>query len=222
VDDKVGFLIALLGALFFLFNRWTLHVVKVSEIDFVALMLLTIGLIGISRGSSLACLAIGFSLSIKQMAIFLVPLFLFWIWEDWRNNGDWRAAAINAAYLFVLPLIVITPFLFWNFPGFTQSVFVSVTRNPSVLGNIYSLDAFLGWVGLLAKLPMLFMFFLVDLATMKFDLGFFIPAMSIFIIFAAFNSVYFPSNFVWVTPLIPLSIISVVPGKNRNQALEND
>jgi hypothetical protein len=82
-----------------------------------------------------------------------------------------------------------------------------------VLGNIYSLDAYLGFVGLVAKLPMILLFFLVYFASARYNLGVYFSSFLIFIIFAGLNSVYFPSNFVWVIPFISLSILEFLQGR---------
>ena len=109
--------------------------------------------------------------------------------------------------------MLILPFLVWDAEGFFRSVFISVTRNPSVLGNIFSLDAYLGFVGFMAKLPMILLFFLVYFASARYNLGVYFSSFLIVIIFAGFNSVYFPSNFIWVIPFIPLSLLEFLQSR---------
>ena len=109
--------------------------------------------------------------------------------------------------------MLVLPFLVWDAEGLLRSIFISVTRNPSVLGNIYSLDAYLGFVGFVAKLPMILLFFLVYFASARYNFGVYFPSLLIFIIFAGFNSVYFPSNFIWVVPFILLSLLEFLQSR---------
>jgi len=210
---KYHLLLSLFGPLFFLFNRWTLHVVKVSEIDFLPLLILILALIGIKKGKSSSYLLFGLSLSIKQMGIFLVPLTTIWAWKDGRDSNNLAPMVKKIGLVALIPMILILPFLVWDAEGFFRSVFISVTRNPSVLGNIYSLDAYIGFVGFIAKLPMILLFFLVYYASARYNLGVYFSSLLIFIIFAGFNSVYFPSNFIWVVPFIPLSLLEFLQGR---------
>ena len=210
---KYHLLLSLFGPLFFLFNRWTLHVVKVSEIDFLPLLILILALIGIKKGKSSSYLLFGLSLCIKQMGIFLVPLTAIWAWKDGRQPNNFALVVKRIGLVALIPTILILPFLVWDAEGFFRSVFISVTRNPSVLGNIFSLDAYLGFVGFMAKLPMILLFFLVYFASARYNLGVYFSSFLIFIIFAGFNSVYFPSNFVWVIPFIPLSLLEFLQSR---------
>jgi hypothetical protein len=108
--------------------------------------------------------------------------------------------------LAIVPILVIVPFLIWNAEAFVTSVFISVTRNPVVIGNAYSLDVLIGLVGFPGKIPMLLLVLLVYWASFKHLIGKATAVLLIHLAFVGFNSVYFPSYFVWVIPFIPLSI----------------
>jgi Gpi18-like mannosyltransferase len=111
-------LLSLFGPLFFLFNRWTLHVVKVSEIDFLPLLILILALIGIKNGKSSSNLLFGLSLSIKQMGIFLVPLTAIWAWKDGRDSNNLATMVKKIGLVALIPTILILPFLVWDAEGF--------------------------------------------------------------------------------------------------------
>ncbi len=60
---------------------------------------------------------------------------------------------------------------------------------------------------------MILLFFLVYFASARYNLGVYFSSLLIFIIFAGFNSVYFPSNFIWAIPFIPLSLLEFLQSR---------
>ena len=79
-------LAASFAAAFWLFSRWTLHVTEIAHLDFIPifLMIASLGLFRKHRWSAL--LLFSLSLGVKQIAIFLVPLFLIWTWQSARQD----------------------------------------------------------------------------------------------------------------------------------------
>ncbi len=102
--------LAAFSALFWLFNRWTLHVAQTADIDFVPLFLLLLSLYLFPRHKLISLLLLGLSLGIKQIGIFLVPLYLIWAWQ---TAGEHRLRAVFGAALTIatIPLLVSLPFL---------------------------------------------------------------------------------------------------------------
>ncbi len=73
--DQAGWsLIGILGAIFWLFNRWTIDVLRVADIDFMPLFFLVGSLLFLRWRPRISLLLLSLSLAIKQITILLVPL----------------------------------------------------------------------------------------------------------------------------------------------------
>ena len=100
--------LALFAAGFWLFNRWTLHVTRIAHLDFLAILPLLASLALISRRPYAAFLLLGFSISFKQIGLFLVPLYLIWIWQESGPNRVKRIL-IAVASIAIIPLVTSLP-----------------------------------------------------------------------------------------------------------------
>lgn len=153
-------LLAFFSALFWLFNRWTLHVTTIAHIDFIPLLFLILSLLIFRRFKWLSLFIFSLSLSVKQIGIFLVPLYLIWIWQSESGNKV-KTVLLAFAVIISIPLLTSLPFIAWNSEGFFKSILFSATRNPGSHFDAPSLDAYIknnlpGFVGIKAKIPMLF------------------------------------------------------------------
>src|SRR5262249_34962882 len=83
------------------------------------------------------------------------------------------------------------PFLIWNAKGFVLSILFSMTRNPGGDFGVLSIDAALGLVGLVAKLPMFTLMALVFLASWRRSIERYCSVLLVFATFLDFNSVLF-------------------------------
>jgi uncharacterized membrane protein len=198
-------LLAVFTPAFWLFNRWTLHVSLNVDIDFIPLFFLILSLALLPRRPWLAYLALGLSLGLKQIAIFLIPVYLIWAWQS-ADKRPLRATVLAGLAMAAIPLIVSFPFMLWNWEGFVRSILISATRNPAAVDWALSLDGMLGWRGLLARLPMLIMLVLVYLLAWRKYVGYFSATFLVMAVFVAFNSVLFQGYFSWVMPFIPLVV----------------
>lgn len=207
---KGDLIFAAFSAAFWLFNRWTMHIVRVSEMDFLALLMLVLSVTLLNRKPAWSYLLFGVSLSLKQMGFYLIPLFIIWAWDQRTHSRPRRSFAWSIVQMSIVPAILILPFLLWSAEGFINSVFISVSRNPFSLGGAQSVDALLGMTGLSAKLLMFTLFLAVYLLSYLKRVRSSLAVLLILMIFMGFNSVYFPSYFVWVIPFIPLTIYEYV------------
>ena len=198
-------MLALFSPAFWLFNRWTMHVSLNVDIDFIPIFFLILSLALLPRRPWLAYLALGLSLGFKQIAIFLVPLYLIWAWQA-ADKHRWRATLLAGLAISAIPLVISLPFIFWNFEGFVRSILISATRNPAAVDWALSVDGMLGWRGLQARLPMFIMLGLVYLLAWGKSLMPFTAALLVMAVFVAFNSVLFQGYFSWVMPFIPLVV----------------
>jgi len=196
--------LSVFAALFWLFNRWTLHVARTADIDFIPLFFMLLSLYLFQRNRKTSYLLLGLSLTIKQVAIFLVPVYLIWTWKSAPDRGA-KHLVSSALWIGIVPLIASLPFLIWNWEAFVRSILFSTTRVAAAAFNVYSLDVALGWQGLLARVPVVLMFLMAYWLTWKYKLGVFSTALLVLAIFVFFNSVFYTSYMVWVVALIPLT-----------------
>jgi len=200
--------LALFGALLFILNRWSLDLIVSSDIDFIPIFLLVCSLALLPRRRALAFILYGLSLAIKQIAIFMLPIYLIWAW---RASGQrlTRQFFRDVILISLIPLLCSLPFLLWNGEGFIKSILFSVTRMPDAFRSVLSLDALLDWSGILARLPMLFLLLLVYILAWQKKLKTFTLALLIMAVFSGLNSVHFSSYLAWVMPFIALAACEV-------------
>ena len=207
--------LAIFAPLFWLLNRWTLHIVHISDIDFLALVFLVASLVLWRRNRWGFFLLYGLSLSIKQMAIFLLPLYMVWAWRERRRDASIGFFLGNLLLIGAFPLLSTAPFLFWSAKGVVTSIMVSLTRAPVVIGRLHSVDAYMGWSGVLAKVPMLLSLLLSYTVCIRQRLNAAASALLVMMVYAGLNAVYFPSHFIWVVPLVPLAFAGPLRGTSR-------
>jgi hypothetical protein len=208
-------LLAVVATMFWLMNRWTLYQVRVAYFDFIPIFFMILAVILFPRRKKLSLLAMSFSLAFKQMAIFLVPLFLIWIWQDSQDNR-WRHLISGIFLLGLVPLITSLPFLFWNAVGFLRSIFFSVTRDAADHFGSPVLSFYMNWEGITARLPMLAMMGLVYLAAWKKQVGKNIGALLAMLMFLEFNPVQFRQYFSWVMVFLPFVLVDISSNDNTS------
>jgi len=196
---------AVIAALFWLFNRWTLHMTMIYHIDFIAIFFLVLSLALWPKRKIISLLAFGLSLGVKHIAIFLIPLYIIWIWQSIENRSLRRFVQLNLVMVSI-PFIVSAPFIIWNAKGFFKSIFVSATRIAESHFGAPAIDTLLGLEGIPAKIPMLAMMAIVFLAVWNKKVKYFTAAFLILLIFIDFNSILFRQYMTWVFPVIPLVI----------------
>lgn len=201
--------LAVAGSLFWLLNRWTLHVTISADLDFLPLALVLTAWALLPRRSRAALVVLGTSLAIKHYAVFLAPAFLMHIWRD---SGDLKARVWKDLLLLgAVPLIVSAPFLLLDAGAFMKSILFSATRNPMATAGVASLDALLGWSGWSARIPMLGLITLVYVAVWRGRLEAYASSLMVMATVTFFNSVFFTSYMVWVMPFVPLACVEAFP-----------
>ncbi|MCW5874450.1 MAG: hypothetical protein KIS88_07380 [Anaerolineales bacterium] len=191
------------AAAFWLLSRWTLGMVSTLNMDFVPIFFLIASLELFPRKQNLSLLLFSLSLGFKQIAIFLVPLYIIWVYQSAPRKEWMQRVAKGAALIASVPLLSALPFLVWNAKAFVVSMLFSATRASNSLGGV-TLDAAMGWEGLRARLPMLALMGLVYLLAFTGDWKKYLPSTLIMAVFINFNSVLYPQYFVWLLPLMLL------------------
>jgi hypothetical protein len=100
--------------------------------------------------------------------------------------------------------------------GFVKSVMFSATRLGDIHVDAPSLDIIfskrLSWfIGVTAKLPMLFLMGVVYFSFLKEKVGLFISCTLIMMAFVYFNSVLYLQYFIWYICLIPFALAELLP-----------
>lgn len=201
--------LALFGPAFWLFNRWTLHVTRVAQIDFLALLLLIVSVALFPRRRYVSLLLLGLAIGVKQIALFLIPLYLIWVWQE-AEPQRLKKTLIAGALIASIPVITSLPFLAWDPKAFVISVIFDALRNPADHFDVASFDAMIGWIGLLAKTPMITLMILVFTLAWQRHIGRWLATLLVMAAFVDFSSVLFRQYFVWEAPFIPLAVLDLL------------
>jgi len=195
--------LALLAMPFWYFNRWTLTASAIAALDFIPifLMILSLGLFERYRKTSL--LLFGCSLAIKQIAIFLVPLYLVW---EYQQTRSFKKTVFAGLWIASIPVLSSIPFLVWNAEGFFKSIAFSATRTALNHFGAESIDSILNLNGLVARIPFLIMLCGVYFIAWQKMAGRYGSVMLVMAIFIAFNSVLFQHYPAWLMPFLPLAV----------------
>lgn len=214
-------LFAVFSALFWSFNRWTIYVTKVAQIDFIPILFLIISLLIFRRYRLWSLILFSLSLALKQIAIFLVPLYLIWVWQS-ESNHRVKKTVVALALIVSIPLLTSLPFIFWNTEGLLKSVLFSATRKPSSHFNAPALDTYIrmvvpSFVGIKAKLPMLFLMCSIYFVAFQRNLGMYMSSLLTMLTFIDFNSVLFTQYMCWIVPLISLAVCDSMKSSDNCQ-----
>ncbi|MEM9806211.1 MAG: hypothetical protein AAF959_13100 [Cyanobacteria bacterium P01_D01_bin.56] len=208
-----------------LLGRWSIYIVRVHHLEFAAIFCLLLSLMLLQTRTKLALLLFSVSLGIKQIAIFLLPLYLIWLWRKSAQvsiQQRLQEVTIGVLLIAVVPCVTSLPFVLWNAEGFLKSVLFSATRSASNhIDKAPSLDAIFSkdypWiVGFRAKLPMLTLMGLLYLSFLTEKVGLFLTSAIVMATFVYFNSVLFLQYFIWPLSLVPFALVESKVLRQRN------
>lgn len=197
------YFLAFFGALFWLFNRWSLYVAEVGQIGFISIFFLTLSLLLLPKRFWLAVVVFSVSLAIKQVGIFIVPLYLVYAWHRFPNQRI-RQLCITCLVIASVPVITLLPFILDSPRGVFMGLFFSVVRTSADLGAP-SFNSLLEIPGAIGIMPMLLLMGLVYLAAWRERLSIMSATLLTFFVFLGFNSVLFNQYFPWALPFLPLA-----------------
>jgi len=203
--------ISLLALLFWYFNRWTLNASMTVALDLIPIFFMILSLALFNKYRKVSYLLYGLSLAIKQIAIFLLPLYLIW---EFQQSRSIKKTILAGLWIVSIPLIASIPFLFWNAEGFFKSIIFSATRAAQNHFDADSIDTILGLRGLPARIFFLFLLFLAYLTSWQRSVGRYGGAMLVMSVFIAFNSVLFMHYPAWLMALIPLAVCERLNSEN--------
>jgi uncharacterized membrane protein len=204
LSARLGLLYGLFAGLFWLMNRWTLPFVNGEYQEALPVFFFVVSLALFERHRPVSLLLYGVSLALKQMAIFLFPLYLIWIWHEAEGKQARRKVSEGILWIAAVPVVTALPFIFWNAKGFFYSVFFSASRVPASNLGPPGIDSYLQWQGFLGRVPMLGLMAAVYVLAAQRRIGRFVSSMLVMALFLDFNPVLFNQYVSWVVPLILL------------------
>lgn len=199
-----------------LLGRWSIYIVKVHHLEFAAIFFLLVSLILLKQNQRLSLLMFSVSLGIKQIGIFLLPLYLIYIWKNGVKNQHIKEVVVGFCMILSIPVLTSLPFIIWNAEGFFKSILFSATRlGGSHIEFASSVDVVLSqnftWVvGLKAKLLMLCLMGMVYLSFLKEKVSILLSSTMIMMTFLYFNSVLFLQYFLWLLCLMPFALVELI------------
>jgi hypothetical protein len=205
-------LLASFASCFWLFNRWTIYVTKVAQIDFIPIFLLVFSLLIFQRHKWSSLLLFSLSLGVKHIAIFMAPLYLIWVWQSAPKDKP-KALLLALAAIASIPLLTSLPFIIWNAESWVKSILFSASRVAENPFNAPSL--FKETVGL-RLLPTVVLMTLIYISACKRQIGRFTSALLTLSVFVNFNAILFTQYLCWVAPFVPLTLRDFV--YHRDQA----
>jgi len=199
------YLFSIFASLFWLFNRWTIDVMRIGQIDFIPIFFLVLSLMIFKKHKWQSLFILGISLALKGISIILVPLYLIWFWQATEKS---KAQKLSLAILaiFSVPVLISLPFIFWNAEGFFKSLLFNITRRALSNFTMPPIDLLLGLDGIFARLPMLILMALAYLCASRYKIGMYVSVLLLISIFIGFNTTLFRHYFCWVFPFVPLAV----------------
>lgn len=198
-----GFVLAAVTAVgLWLFNNWALEATLNAQMEFLPLFFLLLSLYWLEKRPWLALISFSASLALKQLGIFIAPLYLIWLWQA-GPEGRWRRTLQGALLIAALPVATSLPFFLWQPEGFVRSILFSATRYSIT----YSAGTLLfGNGGLGSRLPILLLLGLVYLLAVRRHVRKYTAAMLCMFIFAALTPVLFDQYVTWFVALLIVAV----------------
>jgi hypothetical protein len=192
---------------FWLFNRWSIDVLRIAHTDFIGVFFLLLSVVLAGFAPFLAAFLLGVSLAVKQLAVLIVPIFLINAWRQKKFKAV--KLGVLTGLILLAPLVTSLPFLINN-PKATVRGWINVVERPSqvVHGFAPSLDTWLD-VTQGKSLLMLFLIGAVYVAAYRKEVNLTNGTLIVMAITMAFTSVLYNQYFVWLIPFIPLAIANM-------------
>lgn len=193
------------AAAFWLFNRWTLNVVQLQNLDFIPIFLLLLSLDLFPRKKWLSLFLFSLSLGFKQIAIFAAPIYLIWVFQ--MTGKDWLRQLFKSGLVIAsVPFVTAIPFLLWDAKAFIKSILFSATRLSGSYSEVASIDTLMKWDGLPGRAVMLILIAFVYLLVFQKQTQKYFSIFLVLMVFIAFNNSLFPQYVLWAIPLFLLTL----------------
>lgn len=198
--------LAVFALFFWLFNRWSLYVIRVGHVDFLAILFLITSIVLFEKKRFWSVFFFGLSLATKQVAVFLAPVYLILIWVRAEKEKRLKAVSLALVAMSLAPLITVLPFVLDNPQSVAKGLLFSATRTSEANMGATPLVSLLKIQGALGVVPMAFLMGCIYVAAFRKKLSLATSGLAIMLIFLAFNTVTFNQYFLWFVPLLPLAL----------------
>jgi uncharacterized membrane protein len=155
---------------------------------------------------ALAALFLGISISVKQLAILIVPIFIVYLWR--HKKVKFSKLFLHLVLVFIVPALITLPF-FINDPSAVTKALLNVTERSaqSVHGFAPSMDQLLDVTNNSKSFLMLFIVGAVYVAGWRKEVNLVAGTLLIMAIVMGFTSVLYNQYFVWLLPFIALVVV---------------
>jgi hypothetical protein len=196
------YLAAVFAVLFWFFNRWTVGMIEIADLEFLSLFLLIVSLELFRKHRWASLLLFSLSLAVKHIAIFMVPVYLIWVWQESPGmQARVKQVVLSLLVIASVPLVTSLPFIAWNAEALVKAIIFEAVRNPS---KSRAIDRLVGWDGFLQRLPTLTLLAFAWLLVWSRKVGTYTSALFVQAVFVGVNPVFFESYPIWFFPFIPL------------------
>ena len=200
---QVALAVAVFG--FWLFNRWSLDVLRIAHTDFLGVFFLLTAILLAEKRPKTAALVLGVSLAIKQIAILIVPLFLIVLWRSSAHKLS--KIAVLFGLILLVPMLTLAPFLLDNAPATMTGLLNPVERNAQqVHGFAGSFAQSLDITNTSKIFLLLYLVGIVYIAAYQRTISLAGGTLMIFIIMISFTHVLYNQYIVWMLPFITLAL----------------
>lgn len=190
---------------FWLFNRWSLDVLRIVHTDFLGVLFLLLAVIFTEKRPKTAVLLLGISLAIKQVALLALPLFALVYWRKYPRQ--YKKMVQFTALTLCIPLLTLLPFLIDN-PAATIQGLTNPLARPAqqVHGFASSFAQFVDVTTPSKAFLMLYLIGIIYIAAYQKNISLAAGILFIFAIMISFTHVLYNQYIVWLLPFIPLTI----------------
>lgn len=207
--------LGMLLSLLWFFGRWPLYVLKVGQIDNLAILFLVLSLLSIPARTSRACLLFGVSLAIKHVAAPLLPIFLICSWHKYPQI---KTLLKNLALCLLVPALVSLPFIFWDAENFIKTLVFPLMRKPIGFQGAKSLLLAAGMqIQIIATMLLVSIYWLAWKSELRVNTAAFLCSLLVM----SFNRVIFEQYYAWIFVMALLALFDYLPRQKTLYQPEN-
>ncbi len=200
---KQLYLEAVFASVLLFYGRWSSNEMFGLMIDIPGVLPLVLSILLFDRYRKASYLMFGLSLCMKQIGIFIAPLFLIWALVERGERKPFQAVLECVVWCALLPVIMLAPFMYDDFKGTILSILHSAVRRSGRVTRYW----------LLKDIPFSQTVMLFGSMFLVYLLAFFqrLPrgtsAFLVMICFISFNRIYFPQYSFWPIALVPFVLL---------------
>lgn len=206
-------LLGLIACSILLLGRWSAYIIDVQHLEFPAILAIVAAGHQLNRRPTLSALLFGVSLSIKHIAIILLPCFLIRLLAEssgLNTRAQWMRVLRYVLIAFALPAVLSLPFLFNSPDGFLLSMLFSVSRGTSSHGIATGTEMILLSVDQ-TRLLMGTLFVMGWIVQAKQRLNIWFASTLTLLVFLQFSPVVFAQYYIWITAFLLIGFATLTP-----------